>query len=421
MKIHTVYQSYRKKPYVARWYEPAPDSAKDTPGKPRQRNRFFASERSRAEFIARAERASARQDAALPDLPPHQLMRWQQAVQLAPVADPVEVYRFWVEAKARESSQANRNLVEASEAFLSAMERMRRNPSHIGHVRRALDDLIAETGDRNLRELSTESIRLHLHGLPYQPVTIRHRRTNLGAAFRWWAKQGWIDANPVSNVEAPRILDKEPGVLSVAEARALFRSNERIDPGVCGLLALGAFAGMRSSAVARLDHGEIDFTQRGILTPAEKTKKGRRQWIEDLPENLWEWLRRAPRQSFELTERQVRHRVNMAYKRAGLLIEADDISRENARRDRTGEEVLTLRPKCPPKFRGAQRRHDRALSEPDHCLRHSFVTYHVALHRNPGKTALIISHRDQDCLYRHYLGIANQKDATEYFKIHPKK
>jgi hypothetical protein len=36
------------------------------------------------------------------------------------------------------------------------------------------------------------------------------------------------------------------------------------------------------------------------------------------------------------------------------------------------------------------------------------VTYHVALHRNPGKTALIFSHRDPDCLYRHYLGIATK-------------
>jgi hypothetical protein len=95
----------------------------------------------------------------------------------------------------------------------------------------------------------------------------------------------------------------------------------------------------------------------------------------------------------------------MALKRAGLLVEADDIARENAKRDRQDKELLELKPKAPPK----------------NALRHSFVTYHVALHRNPGKTALIISHRDQDCLYRHYLGIANQKDAREYFKILPRR
>lgn len=106
-----------------------------------------------------------------------------------------------------------------------------------------------------------------------------------------------------------------------------------------------------------------------------------------------------------MTHRQMLHRRAQAMKRAGLLIEADDIAQENAKRERKGEELLNLKPKCPPK----------------NALRHSFVTYHVALHRNPGKTALIVSHRDQDCLYRHYLGIANRKDADKYFDIFPKR
>ena len=42
--------------------------------------------------------------------------------------------------------------------------------------------------------------------------------------------------------------------------------------------------------------------------------------------------------------------------------------------------------------------------------------YTHALHRNPGKTALIVSHKDQDCLYRHYLGIATKAAAAKYFK-----
>ncbi len=42
-----------------------------------------------------------------------------------------------------------------------------------------------------------------------------------------------------------------------------------------------------------------------------------------------------------------------------LIIEAAGIARENAKRDRTGEPLLAVKPKCPPK----------------NCLRHSFVTY----------------------------------------------
>ncbi|MGC9452480.1 MAG: hypothetical protein ACP5I4_13665 [Oceanipulchritudo sp.] len=84
---------------------------------------------------------------------------------------------------------------------------------------------------------------------------------------------------------------------------------------------------MRSSAIARIDYAEIDFKQGGILTPAEKTKKKRRQWIEDLPENLWAWLKKTPPQAFEMTHRQMLHRRAQAFKRAGLLVEASSPGR----------------------------------------------------------------------------------------------
>lgn len=50
----------------------------------------------------------------------------------------------------------------------------------------------------------------------------------------------------------------------------------------------------------------------------------------------------------------------------------------------------------------------------------SVVSYHVALHREPGKTALIVSHRSQEILWQHYLGVANREDAEQYFAILPK-
>jgi integrase len=393
MKIHTVYQSKRKKPYIARWYE----------GK-RQRNRFFATESSRAEFIEQFNKLSERQDPSLHELAPHQLIRWQQAMAIAPEADPVEVFRFWIRAQKEKLKVEERRLEVALADYIRSMERVGRNHSYIGHVRRALADLRDELGNKLVRDISVEELTDHLFGLPYSPVTLKNRRTYLYGAFAWWKQQGWVNQNTVKKVECPKVQDKEPGILTVDETRRLFKANEKLDPEICGLLALGAFAGMRTSAISRIDYSEIDFTQRGILTPAEKTKKHRRQWIEDLPDNLWAWLKRTPPEAFKMTHRQMLHRRSMAMKRAGLLIEADDISRDNAKRDRQGLGSVDLKPKAPPK----------------NALRHSFVTYHVALHRNPGKTALIVSHRDQDCLYRHYLGIANQQDAKEYFKIFPR-
>jgi hypothetical protein len=43
-----------------------------------------------------------------------------------------------------------------------------------------------------------------------------------------------------------------------------------------------------------------------------------------------------------MTHRQMLHRRAQAFKRAGLLVEADDISRENEKRDRKGEPLLDI-------------------------------------------------------------------------------
>ena len=262
MRIRADHQPYRKKPHVARWYEGA-----------RQRNKFFASAAARDAFIAQFKQTAQRQDPVLPALAPHQLIRWQQAMAIAPEADPVEVFRFWMETQRAKRERDDRPLEAAAAAYITSMERIGRNPAYIGHVGRALADLQEALGNRPVREFTTEEIRDYLFSLPYGPITTKNKRTYLLAAFAWWQKQGWTSGNAVKPVETPLIHDKEPEILTVPETRQLFRANEKADPEICGLLALGAFAGMRSSAIARMDYAEIDFAQRGILTPGREDQE----------------------------------------------------------------------------------------------------------------------------------------------------
>ena len=166
MKIHLVYQPKRKKPYIARWYE-VPSSAKASDGKPRQRNRFFATEASRSEFIEQFQKLSQRQDPSLGELAPHQLIRWQQAMAIAPKADPVEVFRFWIRAQKEKLKVEERCLEAASADYIRSMERVGRNHSYIGHVKRALADLRDELGNKLVRDITVEELTDHLFGLPY--------------------------------------------------------------------------------------------------------------------------------------------------------------------------------------------------------------------------------------------------------------
>lgn len=161
-------------------------------------------------------------------------------------------------------------------------------------------------------------------------------------------------------------------------------------------MALGLFAGMRSSAIPRVEYNEIDFKTRGILTPASKTKKGRRNFIENLPDNLWAWLENTPQTAFGWNERKWKKRREMALRRAGLLV--------NGRNLRDWK--LTDKPfkrKIPPK----------------NAFRHSFASYHVAWKRDFQDTALIMSHKGTDILFKHYRGNATKEDAEKYFNIYP--
>jgi len=89
----------------------------------------------------------------------------------------------------------------------------------------------------------------------------------------------------------------------------------------------------------------------------------------------------------------------------------------NRKREEKGLDRVKWKPKCPPK----------------NCFPHSSATYHVALslsrrssaqrrrNRDAGKTALIMSHRNQQVLVHHFIGVATKATAEQYFAILPGK
>jgi len=52
-------------------------------------------------------------------------------------------------------------------------------------------------------------------------------------------------------------------------------------------------------------------------------------------------------------------------------------------------------------------------------LRHSFCSYHVALHESADKTALLLGHKNPSVLFNHYRNIVDKEEGERYFSIHP--
>jgi site-specific recombinase XerC len=194
----------------------------------------------------------------------------------------------------------------------------------------------------------------------------------------WAIRKGLMSVNPFEGIEAPDVLRADPGFLAVEDAAKLMRVSQESFPETVAYFALGLFAGIRSSACAAMEKDAINFGQRGILIRAEHAKNKRRVYLDGYEPNLWTWLdwaRQHAPEGFALSKRR----------------------------------WDTLRIKVAA---------DAGVELPHNALRHSFCTYHVALHGDAGKTATLLSHRGNvSVLYEHYKGNASKAEAKKYFSI----
>lgn len=205
-----------------------------------------------------------------------------------------------------------------------------------------------------------------------------------------YVEEGMLQRNPVSGVKFRDESTGEVGINTPEEMAYLFAFAMQADrfKVAIGRFALEAFLGLRFSSGCRLEKGDINFADRGILLPKHKLKTGladdgKRHYIDGvLPAQIWKWLAITPDECWALTPRQ--------YERlkCDLFTEA-------------------------------------RVVHPHNTFRHSFCTYDVAVHKNAGRTAYILCHADQDLIWSRYKGvqargrIMTERDGQVYQSIAP--
>lgn len=192
--------------------------------------------------------------------------------------------------------------------------------------------------------------------------------------------------SPGTLVAVPPTDDDEVWVLPLADAQRFFAVN-RDEPGI-GRVALEAFGGLRYSTAALTRKDDINFSRRGIAMPGTAHKSGKRKYRQGHPDNLWAWLQHAPEACWNMTALQYREAKRMMLIRAG--IRPATVTTENR------EEVDRLK----------------------NVWRHSFASYHLAVHKNPPLTAYLMQHKHTSTT-EIYEGMADEADGREYFAIAP--
>jgi integrase len=176
-----------------------------------------------------------------------------------------------------------------------------------------------------------------------------------------------------------------PATLTPDQVKKLFRQLEKDCPRTIPWNAIRCFAGVRSEAAKGIRKAEINLTARALtIHPFRNKSRGKREYLEDCGVNLWPWLE----------------------KYLPLVDLADPDS------------IFTLRMAKETREAAAK----AGIPMPKNCFRHTFATMHLALHQDPGKTALQLGHKDSPrMLHQHYRGLGTSKEAGAFFRILPRK
>jgi len=238
-----------------------------------------------------------------------------------------------------------------------------------------LDKFNAKYGDWLACDITTEVIDDFLIHLAVGGQTKLHYRRAIGQMFNHAMKIKAAPSNPISDTIKPKVTPSVTGILKPSEvAKLLTVADDATLPG----LAISFFAGVRRAEIERLDWSEVDLSEGFIEITAANAKTAQRRLIP-ISDNLKAWL--TPYSQHE-----------------GALIKSPAIWRK-------GQEEA--------------RKTAKLKSWPHNAGRHSFASYHLALHEDPGKLAMALGHPDPRLLFKHYRQLVTAKAAKTYWSITP--
>ena len=300
---------------------------------------------------------------------------WASARKAAgeiPLADAVRFYRV-----NRKDLLIPRTLCQVAEEFI---ESRRANGSSEIHVRNCKDYLGRLTGQMkaNIADVTTAELNKFVRSQKtLGPVSRNSLRGTIVSMFRFAKRQNYLhpDRDTVADMtESCKVPETEVTIFTPDEmTKMLLASHARLLP----VLAIGAFSGIRTAEIKRLQWDDIKWDRGHIEIAGRKAKTASRRLVP-LTDNLKAWL-------------------DPWRDETGDIVDFDDVS--GAFCD------VALKAGIP----GGWRRN---------ALRHSFISYRVAKTGDVPRTALE-ARNSPDMIFRHYRAVVDEPSAEEWFGILP--
>jgi integrase len=237
----------------------------------------------------------------------------------------------------------------------------------------------SEKFEVSIGSVAAPEIQRFLDGLKLSNRSYINFRRVIGTLFRFAKRRGYLpkDNDEADNLDKRDGMDGEITIYTPAEiVRLLNAASVAFRP----CLAIGAFAGLRSSEVERLDWRHIDLKRKFITVQGARKRGTPSRRVVPITGNLAAWLAKC-------------------VKASGKLWSLGHDSYYDAQQDAA-------------KDAGIEWRHN--------ALRHSFISYRLAAVQNINQVALEAGNSGTT-IHTHYKELVTPADAKRWFAVRPPK
>lgn len=262
-----------------------------------------------------------------------------------------------------------RGLAAAVNEFLVYQARLARSDRYLRQLRVVFNSLLKGRRDCMVHELTPADVRRWAEAGRWSQGTARRYVADVRGFLEWCRRREWVLSNPADEVRIPKAVDTRPPPIHTPEEVAAILEASRSNLDVTRHLAVRYFAGLRTAEAMALREEDVRIDEGILVVPAAKAKTRRRRVVRICPA-LADWLALG-----------------------GQL--------RGIRPDTVRQVMRLAGVQCPP-----------------NVSRHSWCSYHLALHESAARTALEAGHAEA-MLFGHYRALVSQESATRYFAIRP--
>ena len=237
-------------------------------------------------------------------------------------------------------------------------------------------------------DVTTAEVQAWLDSLNLSRQSYKNFRTVAHLFFEFAVARGYAADNPVAGSESLTVGGGDVEIFTPAEIRRLLAATT---PDFLPCLALGAFAGLRSAEIERLEWSDIRLTERHIVIGAGKAKTASRR-VVPVSDTLAAWLTPYAAQTGMVW--QGTHEAFYIAQQATAAATAVPADAQNS---------------TPAK---------PAVKWKQNALRHSYASYRFAQTTDAGRVAGELGN-SAAVVHKHYRELVKLTDADRWFAVRP--